>query len=234
MMSVSLSSPSRALTLPPASPLAPSTSCGLLRASSATLSTSLSSRAALSCGRKLYSLGRTDLVGLTPNAAMRTTTTTASVVSPVDLNARRPEVETAIDEAMANCITETYLNDRIPSLGPKIRGKVFRFGINFVGHIFWDPLPNGCVYLVVQELQRAPPFSLPNFSRRLSFSFFAYFVICAFGINLRVHRLLWQVRDIYEAGDYMVLVTTDRQSAFDRVLASVPFKGQVKFVTLKP
>lgn len=37
-----------------------------------------------------------------------------------------------------------------------------------------------------------------------------------------------QVRDIYEAGDYLVLVTTDRQSAFDRVLASVPFKGQVR------
>jgi hypothetical protein len=28
----------------------------------------------------------------------------------------------------------------------------------------------------------------------------------------------------------MVLVTTDRQSAFDRVLASVPFKGQVRVV----
>ncbi|GAB4844949.1 Phosphoribosylaminoimidazole-succinocarboxamide synthase (SAICAR synthetase) [Ancistrocladus abbreviatus] len=36
-----------------------------------------------------------------------------------------------------------------------------------------------------------------------------------------------KVRDIYESGDYLVLVTTDRQSAFDRVLASIPFKGQV-------
>lgn len=36
-----------------------------------------------------------------------------------------------------------------------------------------------------------------------------------------------KVRDIYDAGDYLVLVTTDRQSAFDRVLASIPFKGQV-------
>jgi hypothetical protein len=27
-----------------------------------------------------------------------------------------------------------------------------------------------------------------------------------------------QVRDTYEAGDYLVLVTTDRQSAFDRPL----------------
>ncbi|XP_075497856.1 phosphoribosylaminoimidazole-succinocarboxamide synthase, chloroplastic-like [Primulina tabacum] len=36
-----------------------------------------------------------------------------------------------------------------------------------------------------------------------------------------------KVRDIYDCGDYRVLVTTDRQSAFDRVLASIPFKGQV-------
>lgn len=37
----------------------------------------------------------------------------------------------------------------------------------------------------------------------------------------------YQVRDIYDCGDYLVLVTTDRQSAFDRILASIPFKGQV-------
>ncbi len=36
-----------------------------------------------------------------------------------------------------------------------------------------------------------------------------------------------KVRDIYDLGDKLLLVTTDRQSAFDRVLASVPFKGQV-------
>ncbi|XP_024962638.1 phosphoribosylaminoimidazole-succinocarboxamide synthase, chloroplastic isoform X1 [Cynara cardunculus var. scolymus] len=36
-----------------------------------------------------------------------------------------------------------------------------------------------------------------------------------------------KVRDIYDEGDYLVLVTTDRQSAFDRILASIPFKGQV-------
>jgi phosphoribosylaminoimidazole-succinocarboxamide synthase len=36
-----------------------------------------------------------------------------------------------------------------------------------------------------------------------------------------------KVRDIYDLGDRLLLVTTDRQSAFDRVLASVPFKGQV-------
>lgn len=35
------------------------------------------------------------------------------------------------------------------------------------------------------------------------------------------------MRDIYDGGEYLILVTTDRQSAFDRVLASIPFKGQV-------
>ncbi len=36
-----------------------------------------------------------------------------------------------------------------------------------------------------------------------------------------------KVRDSYQAGESLVFVTTDRQSAFDRVIASVPFKGQV-------
>ncbi|XP_025691511.2 phosphoribosylaminoimidazole-succinocarboxamide synthase, chloroplastic-like [Arachis hypogaea] len=36
-----------------------------------------------------------------------------------------------------------------------------------------------------------------------------------------------KVRDIYDSGEYLVLVTTDRHSAFDRILASIPFKGQV-------
>lgn len=36
-----------------------------------------------------------------------------------------------------------------------------------------------------------------------------------------------KVRDTYDFGDYLALVTTDRLSAFDRVLAAVPFKGQV-------
>lgn len=35
-----------------------------------------------------------------------------------------------------------------------------------------------------------------------------------------------KVRDTYDLGDRMVIVTTDRQSAFDRLLASIPFKGQ--------
>jgi len=36
-----------------------------------------------------------------------------------------------------------------------------------------------------------------------------------------------KVRDVYVCGDCIVMVATDRQSAFDRQLASVPFKGQV-------
>lgn len=40
-----------------------------------------------------------------------------------------------------------------------------------------------------------------------------------------------KVRDTYDIGDKLILVTTDRQSAFDRFLASVPFKGQVLNLT---
>ena len=36
-----------------------------------------------------------------------------------------------------------------------------------------------------------------------------------------------KVRDIYRQGDRLILVTTDRLSAFDRVLGLVPLKGQV-------
>ncbi|MCH7763540.1 MAG: phosphoribosylaminoimidazolesuccinocarboxamide synthase [Candidatus Marinimicrobia bacterium] len=40
-----------------------------------------------------------------------------------------------------------------------------------------------------------------------------------------------KVRDQYDFGDKVVLITTDRQSAFDRVLASIPFKGQALNLT---
>ncbi|MCX7725231.1 MAG: phosphoribosylaminoimidazolesuccinocarboxamide synthase [Chitinispirillaceae bacterium] len=36
-----------------------------------------------------------------------------------------------------------------------------------------------------------------------------------------------KVRDIFDLGDKLVLVTTDRLSAFDRIIAVIPFKGQV-------
>lgn len=44
-------------------------------------------------------------------------------------------------------------------------------------------------------------------------------------------RYQGKVRDTYDAGDKLILITTDRLSAFDRVLASVPFKGQVLNLT---
>ncbi|EKD70855.1 MAG: hypothetical protein ACD_46C00361G0001 [uncultured bacterium] len=40
-----------------------------------------------------------------------------------------------------------------------------------------------------------------------------------------------KVRDTYDLGDKLLLVTTDRQSAFDRLIASVPYKGQVLNLT---
>lgn len=36
-----------------------------------------------------------------------------------------------------------------------------------------------------------------------------------------------KVRDTYDLGDRLAIVTTDRQSAFDRIVTSVPCKGQV-------
>ena len=40
-------------------------------------------------------------------------------------------------------------------------------------------------------------------------------------------KISGKVRDIYTRGDQRVLITTDRISAFDRVLGAIPFKGQV-------
>eukprot|EP00959_Pyramimonas_sp_CCMP1952_P176236 3682568-Pyramimonas_sp.AAC.1 len=40
-----------------------------------------------------------------------------------------------------------------------------------------------------------------------------------------------KVRDFYDLGDLLVLITSDRQSAFDRMLATIPFKGQVLNMT---
>jgi phosphoribosylaminoimidazole-succinocarboxamide synthase len=40
-------------------------------------------------------------------------------------------------------------------------------------------------------------------------------------------RIRGKVRDIYVGDDTILLIATDRQSAFDRILAHVPFKGQV-------
>jgi len=40
-------------------------------------------------------------------------------------------------------------------------------------------------------------------------------------------KFVGKVRDTYELDNKIILITTDRQSAFDKVLASIPFKGQV-------
>ncbi|MFA6475527.1 MAG: phosphoribosylaminoimidazolesuccinocarboxamide synthase [Patescibacteria group bacterium] len=45
--------------------------------------------------------------------------------------------------------------------------------------------------------------------------------------NKSVKKYQGKVRDTYDLGDKLLLITTDRQSAFDRVLAAIPFKGQV-------
>jgi len=42
-----------------------------------------------------------------------------------------------------------------------------------------------------------------------------------------------KVRDVYTTDERMIMITTDRQSAFDRILASVPFKGSVLTMTSK-
>lgn len=40
-------------------------------------------------------------------------------------------------------------------------------------------------------------------------------------------KITGKVRDMYRRGDDIILITTDRVSAFDRVLGAIPFKGQV-------
>ena len=46
-----------------------------------------------------------------------------------------------------------------------------------------------------------------------------------------ISKHVGKVRDVYKCNDFIVMVATDRQSAFDRQLASVPFKGQVLNLT---
>jgi phosphoribosylaminoimidazole-succinocarboxamide synthase len=41
------------------------------------------------------------------------------------------------------------------------------------------------------------------------------------------NKYVGKVRDTYDLGETTIIVTTDRQSAFDRHLANIPFKGQV-------
>lgn len=50
-------------------------------------------------------------------------------------------------------------------------------------------------------------------------------------INQSTYTTTGKVRDVYTTQDSLILVSTDRQSAFDRNLASIPFKGQVLNLT---
>ena len=55
---------------------------------------------------------------------------------------------------------------------------------------------------------------------------------CITETNLSVgEKYRGKVRDVYDIGDKLILITTDRQSAFDRILAAIPFKGQVLNLT---
>jgi len=40
-------------------------------------------------------------------------------------------------------------------------------------------------------------------------------------------KVTGKVRDIYDRGDKLVLISTDRHSSFDRIIAHIPWKGQV-------
>ena len=40
-------------------------------------------------------------------------------------------------------------------------------------------------------------------------------------------RKVGKVRDIYTEKDHITLISTDRHSSFDRIIAHVPFKGEV-------
>ena len=40
-------------------------------------------------------------------------------------------------------------------------------------------------------------------------------------------RKVGKVRDVYMQPDKLILVTTDRHSSFDRIIAHIPWKGQV-------
>lgn len=50
---------------------------------------------------------------------------------------------------------------------------------------------------------------------------------CITATNYPGKKHVGKVRDTYDQGDKLLLVTTDRLSAFDRALTAIPFKGQV-------
>lgn len=56
---------------------------------------------------------------------------------------------------------------------------------------------------------------------------------CVVETNLPGEKIQGKVRDLYPREDSIIFVSTDRLSAFDRVLCAIPFKGQVLNLTSK-
>tara|TARA_Y100000588_G_scaffold7232_1_gene8503 strand:- start:3574 stop:4533 length:960 start_codon:yes stop_codon:yes gene_type:complete len=56
---------------------------------------------------------------------------------------------------------------------------------------------------------------------------------CLIETDLPGEKIQGKVRDIYPKEDAITFISTDRLSAFDRVLAAIPFKGQVLNLTSK-
>ncbi len=52
-------------------------------------------------------------------------------------------------------------------------------------------------------------------------------ILRATGFDFLGPKTAGKVRDIYDQGDTLILITTDRHSSFDRIIACVPWKGQV-------
>ena len=42
-----------------------------------------------------------------------------------------------------------------------------------------------------------------------------------------------KVRDVYDLGDKLLMITSDRVSAFDKVLSTIPYKGEILNPTIK-
>ena len=66
--------------------------------------------------------------------------------------------------------------------------------------------------------------SVSQYKDRISAELSNTLTVTALG---EISKKTGKVRDQYDLGKNLALITTDRQSAFDRVLAAIPFKGQV-------
>lgn len=64
---------------------------------------------------------------------------------------------------------------------------------------------------------------MPDYSKKI----IANLNACITETNLPGKKYRGKVRDTYDLGDHLLLYTTDRLSAFDRVLTAIPFKGKV-------